>query len=168
MGAKSAWEGLKTFWGALSSGGHTWTTEVAAPAAHSDKVSLVTLTLGGHQLGSGCCLERRSASGLGPPVLAQDQWQWPSLASPLIPGSNEAFLVVCPPYLGPALSPRPCRTLSRWPSTHLHDPCPHSQHFLLLTQLLRQVSIQCPVLEGTACTNCICPSPARALRQESL
>lgn len=72
-------------------------------------------------------------------------------------------LLSAPLYLGPALSPRPCRTLSRWSSTHLHDPCPHSQHFLLLTQLLRQVSIQCPVLEGTACTNCICASPTRAL-----
>lgn len=72
-------------------------------------------------------------------------------------------MLSAPLYLGPALSPWPGRTLSGWPSTHLHDPCPRSQHFLLLTQLLRQVSTRCPVLEGTACTNCICPSPTRAL-----
>ena len=49
-------------------------------------------------------------AGPGPPGLAQEQWQWPSPASLLMPGLNEAVLVICPILPWPALSPQPCLT----------------------------------------------------------
>lgn len=133
--ANAAWEGLEMFWGTLRSVGRyseLWGCSAHASATHSDKGSLVTSTLGYNQLCWGCHLGLREASGLSPPVLAQDQWQWRSLASLMIPRLNEDFIIVCPvlawAFPFPSAMPDPIG----WSCTHLHDPCPHSQLFLLL------------------------------------
>lgn len=101
----------------------------------------------------------------GPPGLAQDHWQWPSLASLLIPGLTEAFLAISPSLPFSSAMPGPL-----WVA--MCTSSRPSQQFSLLMQLLRlvssgcqaygQVSTPCPVLESTARTNGTCPSRTRS------
>lgn len=57
---------------------------------------------------------------MSPPGLAQEQWQWPPPASPLMPGLNEAVCVTCPILPWPALSSA-VPDFPGWPHAHLHD-----------------------------------------------
>lgn len=92
-------------------GASTQSPEVAAPRCH---LLPHTKAHGSQQPQAATCWVRVTArpgteAGFrtGPCSLARDQRQWPLLASLLMPGWKEAFLVICPIPFGHALCPRP-------------------------------------------------------------